>query len=144
MTSPSSEETIEAVKSGMWAVVNEGGGTGAAARCPGIEISGKTGTAQVVSQTLEKSGKSSEYKSTAWFVGYAPSDKPEIVVAALVQRGEHSAVAVPIVREVIKAYFDKKLGAKPPENQMETQARVLSQLGPAMLPESLKPPSRQW
>ena len=53
---------------------------------------------------------SSEYKSTAWFVGYAPSDKPEIVVAALVQRGEHSAVAVPIVREVIKAYFDKKLG----------------------------------
>ena len=106
---PLSEETVAALKSGMWAVVNEGGGTGAAARCPGIEISGKTGTAQVVSQALEKSAKSSEFKSTAWFVGYAPSDKPEIVVAALVQRGEHSAVAVPIVRDVIKAYFDKKL-----------------------------------
>ncbi len=123
-----SEETIAEVKSGMWAVVNEGGGTGGAARCPEVEISGKTGTAQVVSQTLEKSAKSSEYKSTAWFVGYAPADKPEIVVAALVQRGEHSAVAVPIVREVIKAYFDKKTGPKPPENQRETQARVLSQL----------------
>jgi penicillin-binding protein 2 len=133
-TFPLNADTVAAVKSGMWAVVNEGGGTGGAARCPGIEISGKTGTAQVVSQTLEKSGNSSEYKSTAWFVGYAPSDKPEIVVAALVQRGEHSAVAVPIVREVIKAYFDKKLGPKGPNNQMETQARVLSQLKPAPAP----------
>ena len=131
---PLSDETIAAVKSGMWAVVNEGGGTGGAARCPGIDISGKTGTAQVVSQALEQSAKSSEYKSTAWFVGYAPSDKPEIVVAALVQRGEHSAVAVPIVREVIKAYFDKKLGPKPPDNQMETQVRVLSQLRPGQTP----------
>jgi len=123
-----SEETVAEVKSGMWAVVNEGGGTGGSARCPEVEISGKTGTAQVVSQNLEKSAKSSEYKSTAWFVGYAPADKPEIVVAALVQRGEHSAVAVPIVREVIKAYFDKKTGPKPPGSPMETTARVLSQL----------------
>jgi penicillin-binding protein 2 len=140
---PLSEDTLAAVKSGMWAVVNEGGGTGGAARSPGIEISGKTGTAQVVSQTLEQSAKSSEYKSTAWFVGYAPPDKPEIVVAALVMRGEHSAVAVPIVREVIKAYFDKKLGPKPPNNQMETQVRVLSQLGPATSPEPLRSASRQ-
>jgi penicillin-binding protein 2 len=140
---PLSDETIAAVKSGMWAVVNEAGGTGPAARCPGIEISGKTGTAQVVSQTLEQSAKSSEYKSTAWFVGYAPRDKPEIVVAALVQRGEHSAVAVPIVRDVIKAYFDKKIGPKPPDNQMETQVRVLSQLTPTPLPEPPRPASRQ-
>ena len=57
-------------------------------------------------------------------MGYAPSDKPEIVVAALVMRGEHSTVAVPIAREVIKAYFDKKLGPKTPDNQMETQVEV--------------------
>src|SRR5208283_1791533 len=74
---PLSDDTIAAVKSGMWAVVNEGGGTGYAAHCPGIDISGKTGTAQVVSQALEKSANSSEFKSTAWFVGYEPSDKPE-------------------------------------------------------------------
>jgi penicillin-binding protein 2 len=135
---PLSDQTVAALKSGMWAVVNEGGGTGAAARCPGIEISGKTGTAQVVSQELQQSAKSSEFKNTAWFVGYAPADKPEIVVAALVQRGEHSAVAVPIVRDVIKAYFDKKLGPKPPDNQMETQARALSQIIPAALPEAHK------
>jgi len=129
---PLSDETLAAVKSGMWAVVNEGGGTGSAARCPGIDISGKTGTAQVVSQALQESTKSSEYNNTAWFVGYAPSDKPEIVVAALVQRGEHSTVAVPIARDVIKAYFDKRAGPKPPSNQMETQVRVLSQARPAI------------
>ena len=53
-------------------------------------------------------------------------------------RGEHSAVAVPIVRDVIKAYFDKKLGPKPPGNQMETSVRVLSQLRPAPLPAQSK------
>jgi penicillin-binding protein 2 len=140
---PLSEETVEALKSGMWAVVNEGGGTGVAARCPGIEISGKTGTAQVVSEALQQSAKSSEYKNTAWFVGYAPRDKPEIVAAALVQRGEHSYVAVPIVRDVIKAYFDKKLGSKSPENQMEAAAKVLSQLQPTTLPAPTRSASGQ-
>ena len=140
---PLSDNTIATVKSGMWAVVNEGGGTGGAARSPGIDISGKTGTAQVVSQALQQSAKSSEFKNTAWFVGYAPSDKPEIVVAALVMRGEHSTVAVPIVRDVIKAYFDKKVGPKSPGNQMETQVRVLSQLRPADPPGQTKSASRQ-
>jgi len=140
---PLSEDTIAALKSGMWAVVNEGGGTGGSARCPGIDIAGKTGTAQVVSQALQQASKDKEFKTNAWFVGYAPADKPEIVVAALVVQGGHSTVAVPIVREVIKAYFDKKLGTKPPDNQMETQVRVLSQLGPATPPVQVKPAGRQ-
>jgi penicillin-binding protein 2 len=125
---PLGEDTVAALKSGMWGVVNEGGGTGTAARCPGIEIAGKTGTAQVVSTELQESTKKSEYSTNAWFVGYAPPDSPEIVVAALVMHGGHSAVAVPVARDVIKVYFEKKLGARPPANQMETQVRVLSQL----------------
>jgi len=140
---PLSDDTITALKSGMWAVVNEPGGTGGLARCPGIEISGKTGTAQVVSQALRDSAKSSEYKNTAWFVGYAPSDKPEIVVAALVQRGEESYVAVPIVRDVIRTYFDKRYGTKPPANQMESQVRVLSQLQPTAPPAASQSGGRQ-
>ena len=125
---PLSPETVAAVKSGMWAVVNEGGGTGAGARCPEVEVSGKTGTAQVVSTQLQKSSANAEFKTNAWFVGYGPTDKPEIVVAALVLHGGHSTAAVPVVRDVIKAYFDKKAGPKPPANQMESQVRVLSQL----------------
>jgi penicillin-binding protein 2 len=139
---PLSDETIAALKSGMWAVVNEGGGTGGSARCPGIDIAGKTGTAQVVSMELQKASKSKEFNFNAWFVGYAPADKPEIVVAALVMQGGHSTVAVPIARDVIKAYFDKKQGPKPPANQMETQVRVLSQLRPSPASEPPAPGPR--
>ena len=121
---PLSQGTLEAVMRGMWGVVNEGEGTGAEARCPGIDIAGKTGTAQVVSVDLMKSAQNANFKNNAWFVGFAPSNKPEIVVAALVMQGEHSTVAVPVVREVIKAYFDKKAGQKLPTT--ENQVRMLS------------------
>jgi penicillin-binding protein 2 len=138
---PLSESTLEAVGRGMWGVVNEGEGTGASARCPGIDIAGKTGTAQVVSVDLQKSAHNASFKNNAWFVGYAPSDKPEIVVAALVMQGEHSTVAAPVAREVIKAHFDKKAAQKPPPGQAQNPARTLSKAlevhstGPATLAE---------
>jgi len=133
---PLSESTLEAVMRGMWGVVNEGGGTGADARCPGIDIAGKTGTAQVVSVNLMKSAHNANFKNNAWFVGFSPSNKPEIVVAALVMQGEHSTVAVPVVREVIKAYFDKKAGQKLPPGQTQNQARMLSKASEVQLPIS--------
>ncbi len=69
----------------MYGVVNEGG-TAAASKLPGIELCGKTGTAQVISaEGLQRAGKQSELKNNAWFVGFAPRRNPEIVVAALVQ-----------------------------------------------------------
>jgi hypothetical protein len=43
-------------------------------------------------------------------------------------RGEHSAVAAPIARDVIKAYFDKKLEQRPPLKQMQTQVKMLSEV----------------
>jgi penicillin-binding protein 2 len=123
---PLGETTLEALMRGMWGVVNEGEGTGALARCPGIDIAGKTGTAQVVSLDLMRSEHNAGFRNNAWFIGFAPSNKPEIVVAALVMRGEHSTVAVPVAREVIKAYFDKKAGQKPPLVQTQNQGRMLS------------------
>jgi len=124
---PLSANTVEALTKGMWGVVNEGG-TGAGARCPGVDIAGKTGTAQVVSAELLESARKAEFKSNAWFVGYAPSNKPEIVVAALVMQGEHSTVAAPIARDVIKAYFDKKNAQKPPPVPTQTQVRLMSRV----------------
>lgn len=124
---PLSAETVDALNKAMWGVVNEGGSTGGGARCPGIDIAGKTGTAQVVSVGLQKSAKKAEFKNNAWFVGYAPAEKPDIVVAVLVMRGEHSTVAAPIARDVIKAYFDKKTEQERPVNQMQTQVKMLSQ-----------------
>jgi penicillin-binding protein 2 len=129
---PLSEETVDALCRAMWGVVNEGG-TGAAAYAPGLDIAGKTGTAQVVSVELQQAAKKHEYRNNAWFVGYSPSAKPEIVVAALVMQGDHSTVAVPIARDVIKAYFEKKAARRSPPNQLQTQIRVMSEARESLL-----------
>ena len=101
---------VEKVVSGMYGVVNEAGGTGGAAAIPGLTVCGKTGTAQRISNELAKSNKAvkDSFKDNAWFVGFAPRENPEIVVAALFEGGEFSSFAAPIARDVIKAYFDKK------------------------------------
>jgi penicillin-binding protein 2 len=106
---PISEDTVEKITQGMYGVVNEGG-TGAIARLENIEFCGKSGSAQVIGyDTRNRLGKQKQFKDNAWFVGYAPRRNPEIVVAVLVQGGEHGgAVAGPIARDVVKAYYDKK------------------------------------
>jgi penicillin-binding protein 2 len=113
-------ENIATVVSGMYGVVNEGG-TGASAHIEGIEVSGKTGSAQRISNELAKSNKavSQAMKDNGWFVGFAPRENPEIVVAALLEGGEHGYQAAPVSRDVIKAYFDKKARlARPAQPQI--------------------------
>jgi penicillin-binding protein 2 len=112
-------ENIATIVSAMRGVVQEDG-TGTSARIPGIDVCGKTGSAQRISNKLAKANKAlyNELKDNAWFVGFAPCDHPEIVVAALWESAEHGTLAAPMVRDVLKAYFDKKLRqgqAKPPE-----------------------------
>ena len=92
-----SPENFDVVRRGMWGVVN-GGGTGGLARLPNIEVAGKTGTA-------EKPGE----KDLAWFCGYAPFKKPEIVVLAMVEEGGFGGVAAaPLAREMFATYFNAK------------------------------------
>ncbi len=104
-----SEDTTEKVTQAMFGVVNEGG-TGAGVRLEGIELCGKTGSAQVISaEGLKRAGRQQRFSDNAWFVGYAPRRNPEIVVAVLIEQGEHGAsAAAPVARDVIKAYYDKK------------------------------------
>jgi penicillin-binding protein 2 len=101
---------VQDVVDGMYGVVNEGG-TGAQAAIPGIEMCGKTGSAQLASTDVAKAAAAShglDLRDNAWFVGFAPRRAPEIVVVALFEHGVHGNYAGPIVRDVIKAYFDKK------------------------------------
>lgn len=111
-----SPSSIAAAVDGMYGVVNEGG-TGSSARIAGIDLCGKTGTAQKVSLDLAKSGKvgSDLAKENGWFVGFAPKDNPEIVVVALWEASGHGYASAPIVRDVIKAYFDKKARREMPK-----------------------------
>jgi penicillin-binding protein 2 len=104
-----SEDTVEKITQGMYGVVNEGG-TAAGARLKDIEFCGKSGSAQVIGyDTRSRLGKQRQFKDNAWFVGYAPRRNPEIVVAVLVQGGEHGgAISGPIAGDVVKTYYDKK------------------------------------
>ncbi len=60
-----------------------------------------------------KMGKKGK-ETNGWFVGYAPRRNPEIVVAAVIQgSSEHGGTtAGPVVRDIVKAYYDKKAGNK--------------------------------
>jgi len=108
---PISEPTVEKITDAMYGVVNESGGTGGQLRLAGIEFSGKSGTAQVIGyDTRARVAKQKQFEDNAWFVGYAPRRNPEIVVSVLVQEsGKHGGEAAgPVVRDIIKAYYDKK------------------------------------
>jgi penicillin-binding protein 2 len=107
---PLSESTVEKITEDMYGVINSGG-TGAALKLQGIEFSGKSGTAQVIGYTTrDRIGKEKKFLDNAWFVGYAPRRNPEIVVSVLVQEsGKHGGEAAgPVVKDLIKAYYDKK------------------------------------
>ena len=111
-----SEETLAIVRRGLWGVVNGERGTARGSRLKGIEMSGKTGTAQVVGRKEGEdfSKKKDEevehqFKDHAWFVAYAPSEEPVIAVAVIVEHGEHgSSAAAPVAKEVIQLYLQNK------------------------------------
>ena len=103
-----SPDNVREVIDGMYGVVNEGG-TGVRARLPGVEVCGKTGTAQLASnEFLKGSAAGRDMKDNAWFIGFAPRQSPEILVVTLFEGGEHGQMAAALVRDVMKAYFDKK------------------------------------
>jgi penicillin-binding protein 2 len=131
-------ENLKTVIDGMFGVVNEGG-TGAGARLPTIEVCGKTGTAQLASLDYVKahaSDTTKDMRDNAWFVGFAPRVDPEIVVVAMVEHGVHGANEAPIVRDVIKAYFDKKARLEARQQQQTAMANGPSSFAAMGLPEA--------
>ncbi|MBA4366270.1 MAG: penicillin-binding protein 2 [Desulfobacterium sp.] len=121
---PVRKQTLEIVKRGLWEVVNTRGGTAWIAHVDGLNIAGKTGTAQVVGRKKgdpENREKQEDFiKPHAWFVSYAPADDPKIAVAVLVEHGEHgSSAAGPVAREMIKTYFGETETEK--SNQVAVQ-----------------------
>jgi penicillin-binding protein 2 len=104
------ENTIEQVTQGMYGVINEPGGTGQSVKLQGIEFCGKSGTAQMMSYSAASRLGLGKGRNDGWFVGFAPRRDPEIVVAAVVEDTlEHGGTAAgPVVRDIVKAYYDKK------------------------------------
>ena len=90
------ETYLESIKKGMYAVNNEPGGTARSIFAGSkVVISGKTGTAEA--------GKG--YDEHAWYVAFAPYDKPEIAVAIMITQGGKGHYPAPIARAVIEGYL---------------------------------------
>jgi penicillin-binding protein 2 len=85
------------------------GGSAPSAGVPGIDIAGKTGSAQIVSLATRAKFKNAEdLAQNGWFVGFTPRRNPDIVVCVLFQGGEHGKLAARLATQVIKAYVDKQ------------------------------------
>jgi penicillin-binding protein 2 len=85
----------DVVREGMYRCVNESGGTGGAARVPGVAVAGKTGTAE-----------NPHGEDHAWFVGFAPFDNPKIAVCVMVENaGFGGAIAAPMAGLCIEKYL---------------------------------------
>ena len=93
-----SANTLEKVKRAMHRVIYGPRGTGRRVKVEGIDVAGKSGTAQAPGR-----------ENDAWFIAFAPFDRPEIAVAVVVAGGGHGGVvAGPIARKVMEAYFGKE------------------------------------
>ena len=91
-------DVLETVRLGMRDTVTYGSGRRLASMP--VDVAGKTGTAQW----------RSDRPNHAWFTGFAPFDKPEVVVTVLLEEGEEgSTFAVPIAGEILGAWHERKL-----------------------------------
>ena len=95
----------------FWRVVNDEHGTAFGSRMDGMEVSGKTGTAEAAER---KAGVSEEVAiwladDHAWFAGYAPSRKPEISVTVFLEHGHSGGkMAAPVAMKIFKGYFKNR------------------------------------
>jgi penicillin-binding protein 2 len=122
-------ETLAALRDGLWLVVN-GAGTGRRAMIPGRDMSGKTGTAQVISNQGREAARGRtdrDLRDHGWFVFFAPRDNPEIAGVIFAEHGEHGhTTGAPIAKYVVETYFAKKEGKPLP---------VLPPLAPPSAPD---------
>ncbi len=101
--------TFEAIISGMWRSVNEGG-TGQGARVAEFDVCGKTGSTQTMSREsaakLAQAGR--EVKTHSWFSGFAPRGDPRIVVTVLVEYGGGGGTtAAPVAQKIFDKFKSK-------------------------------------
>src|SRR5262245_53789518 len=122
-------DKLQAIRDGLWMVVN-GAGTGGAARLKGYDVAGKTGTSQVISNT----GRAAAAKTTdkdlrdnGWFVFFAPRDEPKIAGVVFLEHGVHGGNAAMVVHHILDTFFAKKDGLPLPPKPV-----IVPNLNPSM------------
>jgi len=123
-----SPSAVQAVREGLWKVVNEEGGTGGNARVEGLDISGKTGTVQVVRQIgwIKAENLPFKYRDHAWFASFAPLNNPQMVVVVFIEHGGHGGTdAAPLAKLLYESKFrDRVTGARLDLNNPETLEQI--------------------
>lgn len=107
------ERALGYVEEGMLEAVELPEGTARTATLTdiGIRVAGKTGTAEYCDDIAQPLGYCvpGQWPAHAWYAGYAPYEDPEIAVIAFVYNGgEGSFMALPLVRETMRKYFELK------------------------------------
>jgi penicillin-binding protein 2 len=110
VTVPLDPKNWEIITDAMAQVVSPVG-TAALSQIKGVDMAGKTGSAQTISNMLKAKMSASEkalHKDNGWFVGVEPRRNPEIVVCGLYEEGEHGDKTARVVAQVIKAFVEKQ------------------------------------
>ncbi len=112
-------EHLNMVKRGLEGVVHDKDGTAYKERIEGIDMSGKTGTAQVTHVTPRGADPDKVWyfnRDHAWFAGFAPSKSPEIAIVAIIEHGGGGGkYAVPVAMRVVRDWQklkEKRLSAQ--------------------------------
>jgi penicillin-binding protein 2 len=118
-------DSMEMIRQGMIDVVQGPRGTARGVAIKGLNIAGKTGTAQVVRLAQFKGLKESaipyKYRDHAWFTCFAPAEKPEIAVTVLIEHGLHGGSAAgPVAKAILREYFKNRLQPEKGEKPIET------------------------
>jgi penicillin-binding protein 2 len=114
-------DKLQAIRDGLWMVVN-GAGTGGRARVAGHDVSGKTGSAQVISNAGRAAARTTRnLRDHGFFVFFAPRDKPTIAGVVFVEHGIHGSNAARIARHVLETFFAKQDGRPLPPAPTDLQ-----------------------
>jgi penicillin-binding protein 2 len=102
---------LQAIRDGLWMVVNAGG-TARVAQIAGRDVSGKTGTAQVISNKGRAAAgmQRKDLRDNGWFVFFAPRDHPQIAGVVFAEHAEHGTMAAVIAHHILETFFAKQDG----------------------------------
>lgn len=115
------EEQVELIRKGMWKVVNEGGGTGRKAQVKGVEVAGKTGTAQFWRGNIKD--------NHTWFICFAPFKEPKYAICVMVQGAKSGGgVSAPIAQKILEESLALETGYEPQLVKLEPAVGSFAQI----------------